>query len=78
MIMDSTGNAFLSIFSLEFILKFETSINNSSYVCCLLYLQQNFWLITVSFVAAEISTTEMYQLYFLYVISWDKHHHKPI
>ena len=31
----------------------------------------------VSFVAAEISTQKMYQLFFPY-ISWDKYHHTPI
>ena len=46
-------------------------------LCCLLYLQHKFWLKTVSFVAAEISTRKTYQLFFPY-ISWDKYHHTPI
>ena len=54
--------------------KSKTSINN---LCCLLYLQHKFWLRTVGFVAAEISTYQMYQSFFLY-ISWDKYRHRSI
>ena len=45
-------------------------------LCCLLYMQYKFWLKT-GFVAAEISTCQMYQLFFPY-ISWDKYRHTPI
>ena len=43
-------------------------------LCCLLYLQHNFWFKLASFVAAEMSTTQMYQLLFP-CFSWDKYHH---
>ena len=37
-------------------------------LCCLLHLHQNFWLKMISFVAAEISTSQTFSLYNL----WDK------
>ena len=46
-------------------------------LCCLLHLQHKFWLKAVGFVAAEILTCQMYQLFFP-CISWDKYHHTPI
>ena len=46
-------------------------------LCYLFYLQHKFWFKTVSFVAAEISTQKMYQLFFPY-ISWNKYRHAPV
>ena len=40
-------------------------------------MQQKFWFKTVSFVAAEICTRKMYQLFFPYIL-WDKYHHPPV
>ena len=46
---------------------------------CFLYLQYiyKFWLTTLSFVAAGISSSQMYQLFFPYN-SWDKYNQRPI
>ena len=50
-------------------------------LCCLLYLQHNFWLIMEGFVITEISPLRCttYQLFLPY-ISWSnyKYHHTPI
>ena len=72
--MDSTMNAieYFSAYNSPQSLKLA-----SVTPCCLLYLQHKFWLKTVSFVAAEISTRQTYQLFFPY-ISWDKYYHTPI
>ena len=72
--MDSTMNAieYFSAYNSPQSLKLA-----SVTLCCLLFLQYKFWLKTVSFVAAEISTRQTYQLFFPY-ISWDKYYHTPI
>ena len=63
----------LSILSLEITMTSETSINNST----LLALPTAQVLVkTVVFVAAKISTSQMYQLFLPY-ISWDKYHQTP-
>ena len=41
------------------------------------YLEHKFWLNTVYYVAAEILTYQMYQLFSPY-ISWNEYHHTPI
>ena len=62
-----------SILSLEITMTSETSINNST----LLALPTAQVLVkTVVFVAAKISTSQMYQLFLPY-ISWDKYHQMP-
>ena len=59
---------------IEFTFKSEASSITQR---CLLYLQHNFWLITIRFVAAKFLTTKTYQLFFSY-ISWNKYRHTPV
>ena len=68
--MDSTMNAieYFSAYNSPQSLKLA-----SITLYCLLYLQHKFWLKTVSFVAAEISTHQMYQLFFRGI-----YYHTPI
>ena len=44
---------------------------------CILYLQQKFWLKTLSFVVDQISSSRIYHLFFPYAL-WDKYHQTPI
>ena len=45
---------------------------------CFLYLQHNLWLKMVSFVVAEISSSQMYWLFSHTYILWHKYHQTPI